>query len=229
MIIEPAISRINRDQIMIVEGYAKKSINPDIAYINISAVFTGTNAGELKKEADKALTQTVNDLLSLSSSMIPQENIKTNYSVSPKYDKESNIIGYIVNPTLIVKTADFTAVDKVIEIAENNKLNLVNSVYFTLDDPVTAKGQLREEAIEAAKTKAEKLIQSTGIRLGNIINISENNYSPYTSNRNDMLLVNSTTGSSADAPVEESGSSTGTFNPGQTEISMTVYLTYAVY
>jgi len=230
VIFEPAISKLNRaqDQQISVDGYAKKDVTPDMAFINISAIFTGTNAGDLKKEADKALTQTVTDIKSLSSSQIDEKNIKTTYTVTPKYDKDyQNIIGYTVNPTLNVKTSDFSAVDKVITAAENNKLNLVNSVYFTLDDPVKAKDELRNEAIAAAKAKAEQLAKETGIRLGNIINISENNYQPYAYDRNNLMLANSVT---KEANVGTPDAQTeNTFNPGQTEISLTVYLTYSVY
>ena len=223
VIIEPAISKLNRNDQISVDGIAKKNVTPDIAYINISAILTGTSAADLKKQADTALTKTVTELKALN---IPEGKIQTTYSVTPKYDKDyQNIVGYTANPTLIVKAQDFTLVDKVIEIAQNNKLILVNNVYFTLEDPVKAKEQLRDEAIAAAKAKAEKLAQETGIRLGNIINISESSYQPYLSNGNMKTTVANdlTTGT---APSSQSDS---TFNPGETEITLTIYLTYSVY
>lgn len=227
LVVEPGISKMTTLHEYTADGVAKTNIVPDIAYVNISAIFTGTNAGDVKKEADKALTDTVNELKALSSSQIKEEEITTNYSLSPKYDKDGqNIIGYTSTPTLEVKTHDFTAIDKVIEIAQNNKLNLVNSVYFTIEDPVTAKEQLREDAIAAAKSKAEKVSSETGLRLGKIINISENNYQPYYSyNSKSMDLANSVTGGINPSTGTESTS----FNPGETEIQLTVYLTYETY
>jgi uncharacterized protein YggE len=226
-IVEPAISKITTNHEFTVDGIAKKNITPDIAYVNISAIFTGDNAGDLKKQADKALTDTVNGLKSLSSSQIKDEEIKTNYSLSPKYDKDGqNIIGYTTTPTLEVKTKDFTAIDKVIEIASQNKLNLVNSVYFTIEDQVKAKEQLRDEAIAAAKAKAEKIARETGLRLGKMTNFSENNYQPYYSYNKMESLANSVTGSDS---VTAPDSTSTTFNPGETEIQMTVYLTYTTY
>jgi hypothetical protein len=227
VIIEPAISKLESNHEYISEGIAKKGLTPDIAYVNISAIFTGTNAGDLKKEADKALTDTVTGLKSLSSSQIKDEEIKTTYSLTPKYDKDGqNIIGYTTTPTLEVKTHDFTAIDKVIEVAQLNKLNLVNNVYFTIEDPVAAKELLRVEAINAAKTKAEKISAETGLRLGKIVNISENSYQPYYSNSKMMdLTANSVSGSPSTAPESDSS----TFNPGETEIQLTVYVTYEIY
>jgi len=227
IIIEPAVSKLATVHEFSVDGLAKKNITPDIAYVEISAILTGTNAGDLKKQADKALTQTVNELKSLSSSQIKEEEIKTNYSLSPKYDNlGQNIIGYTTTPRLEVKTHDFTAIDKVIEIAQKNGLNLVNNVYFTIEDPVAAKEQLREEAILAAKTKAEKISAESGLKLGKLLNISESTYQPYYSNnRSYDMLANSVTSNAGTTPVNE----TSTFNPGETEIQMTVYLTYAIY
>ena len=229
LVIEPGISKMTTVHEYTVDGITKKNITPDLAYVNISAIFTGTNAGDVKKEADKALTDTVTDLKALSGSPIKDEEISTNYSLSPKYDKDGqNIIGYTSTPTLEVKTHDFTVIDKVIEVAQNNKLNLVNNVYFTLEDPVAAKDQLREEAIAAAKAKAEKISTETGLRLGKILNISENNYQPYYSyNTKSMdLLANSVTGGTA--PSSGTTDSTS-FNPGETEVQLTVYLTYETY
>ena len=84
LVVEPGISKMTTLHEYTADGVAKTNIVPDIAYVNISAIFTGTNAGDVKKEADKALTDTVNELKALSSSQIKEEEITTNYSLSPK-------------------------------------------------------------------------------------------------------------------------------------------------
>lgn len=228
VIVEPAISKLQTNHEFTADGLAKKSITPDIAYVNISAVFSGTNAGTLKKDVDKAINDTVTGLKSLSSVQITEEMIKTNYTINPKYDKDGqNIIGYTATPTLEVKTRDFTVIDKVIEVAQANKMILVNNVYFTLEDPVKAKEQLREEAIANAKAKAEKVAAETGLRLGKIVNISENNYVPYYSYQSmDTVKLNSpSTSTSGNTGTRDESS---TINPGQTEIQLTVYITYEI-
>jgi len=227
-VIEPAISKLQTNHEFTADGLAKKSITPDIAYVNISAIFTGTNAGTLKKDVDKAINDTVTGLKSLSSVQIKDEEIKTNYTITPKYDKDyQNIIGYTATPTLEVKTHDFTAIDKVIEVAQTNKLILVNNVYFTIEDPIKAKEQLREEAIANAKAKAEKVAAETGLRLGKIVNISENNYVPYYSyeSRDSAKTMSPSLGTTGSGTNETSS----TVNPGQTEIQLTVYITYEIY
>lgn len=52
--------------------------------------------------------------------------------------------------------------------------NQVNGLSFEIDDPEGLKTEARKKAIEDAKKKANELEGEVGIRLGKIVNFSEN-------------------------------------------------------
>lgn len=220
-LVRPAVRNLVQQQTLAVDGTAKKYIKPDLAIVRVGVVLNKTTAAELKKEADTNLSGTRKELLEMG---IAEEKIRSNYTISPKYDRDYQYIsGYTTRVSMEVKTKDFTQVDAILESAQNNGLILVNSVSFEIEDPIAAKEQLREEAIAAAKTKAEKLSKETGISLGKVVNISEGGYSPY---YNNLYRTNTFLDSSYEMmPIaeEESGS---TMDAGETEIQMTVTLYY---
>lgn len=223
-LVKPALRSLTQQQVLYVDGTAQKYITPDIAFVQVGAYFNGTDAATIKRDADTALNGARDQLLTLG---IASGKIQSNYAFTPKYDTSyQNITGYTAHATMSVKTSDFTQVDKILEIAQTNKLILVDNVYFTLDDPIAAKAQLRTAAIAAAKAKAETMASETGLSLGSVINISEgyNNY-PTTFN---SLKTNVIAPSSGTADQSSSSSDSTAINPGETQIQMTVTLTYEI-
>ena len=89
---------------------------------------------------------------------------------------------------------------------------------FTVDDLEKAKADAREKAIEQAKAKALVLTNQAGLKIVKLVNISEGYaFSPQ------PLYVDAKGGA-----MMESISIAPDIQPGQSEISTTVYLTYRV-
>jgi uncharacterized protein YggE len=228
LMLKPAIKSLAQQQVFTIDGTAQKYITPDLALVQVGAYFNDTNAATIKTQADTALNGTTQQLIAAG---IPAAKIQSTYEINPKYDSSGeNITGYTAHATMSVQTQDFTQVDKILAIAQTNKLNLVDNVSFTLQDPNAAQQQLQSAAISDAQSKAQKMAQETGLSLGKVINISQG-YTPYpvynTNTLNETLIAPGaakTTGQSS-----TSGSSdTTAINPGQTQISMTVTLTYEI-
>lgn len=215
----PAVKNLFLQERFSVEGTAKKYMQPDLALVNVGATIEGLNPAEVKKSADKALNATRDQVLAVG---VKAEKIRSDYSITPKYDKDYlKIIGYTARASMEVKTADFTQVDKILEAAITNGLNQIDNVSFIIEDPIKAKEALRTEAIAAAKAKAEKLANETGMSLGKVVNISEG-YAPYYDYRN-SYKANAIMESAA---VASDAGTSEAINPGETEIQMTVVLTY---
>lgn len=224
VLVKPAFRQMVQQQTLSVEGTAKKYIKPDLALVQVGVIINKSSAVDLKKEADEALSKTQKDLEAMG---ILEEKIKSNYKITPKYDKDYQVItGYSTKVTLEVKTYDFDQVDAILESAQKNGLILVDNVSFVIEDQIKAKEQLREEAIAAAKAKAEKLAQETGISLGKVINISEGGYYPM---YNDYLRTNTMLDGAYEMPAPYTNEeSISTINPGETEIQFTVNLLYEI-
>ncbi len=219
---KPAITDLTNEQTFTVDAVAKSDFAPDLATISTGSITEGTNAKTLRTTADTNLKNAVDQLITFG---IPEGKIKSNYSIDPQYDKDYvTIIGYKANTTLNVETKDFTQIDKILEIAQNNQLNRVSGVYFSFEDPVAIRESLREEAIATAKAKAEKIAKESGLTLGKLLNVYEGNnyaYDNYKVNSYSPMALDSVTSSS------EEGRS-GSFNPGETEMQMEVTLIYEV-
>ena len=95
-------------------------------------------------------------------------------------------------------------------------LTRIDSISFSVDDPSVHYEEAREEAMADAKAKAEQLAELAGVTLGKPTYISEGTQTPPIYPR---LMVEI---------VEEAVVGRTPISPGETEISLTVQVVYAI-
>ena len=176
-----------------------------------------TTVEEAQKKANEKINNTIQAIKKLG---IEEKYIKTiSYNVYPDYDYRSGqkIIGYNINITLQVKVKDFDKVNQVIDTATSLGLNQIGNLEFTLDDEKLeeAKMEARKEAIEKAKIKASQIAKAGGLRLGKIVDISENIIPNYPT----PLLRSTGIGGEVEDQKTE-------IQPGESEITISVILSY---
>lgn len=160
-----------------VEGMGKATAIPNTVLISLGVSKTGQSISDVQSQINKTANSLNSDLKSLG---VEEKNIKTtNYSISPNYDYQSgrqNITGYTATQNLEVKIKPIDLANKVIDKATSDGANLVGGVTFMLDDQTQKEmeNKARQEAVKNAKEKAESLSNASGIRLGRIIDVSEN-------------------------------------------------------
>ncbi len=178
-------------------GEGKVSAKPDIAVASITIL---TEAATSKKAQDdnSAKSNTVVDFLKKQG--VEEKDIKTgSYNIYPKYsyprpvpvplspvmegqsrpdyyDSNPKITGYQVNQTIEVKVRDLNKASQILDGVVAAGANQVNNFSFQIENPEKLKDQARELAIKDAKEKADTLKSQLGVRLGRIINFSENSY-----------------------------------------------------
>jgi uncharacterized protein len=164
-----------------VTGQGKVYAKPDVAQIVI-AVKT-----DQVKEAAQAVQQNTEKMNKVISKLkelgiAEQDMNTTNYSLTPNYEYNSkgerNLKGYDVYQEVTIKVRDLTKVGKMIESSTAAGANQVGSISFIIDDQDQVKKQAREEAIAKAKKKADDLASLTGIKLGKLVNVYENEVNP---------------------------------------------------
>ena len=205
-----------------VTGTGKVSEAPDSATVSFGTTKTASTIADAQNQTNTA-TQAI--LSALRGQGIEEKNIKTtNYSVNPNYDFTSgrqSITGYTVTQNIDVTIQPIEKVNAVLDILTANGANIVGQVSFTFSD--SKKQQLenkaRELAVKEAKTKAEGLANAAGIRLGKIVDVSEQtNEEP----RPIMPM--------ALAKDEASAGGTPTqVTPGENSITLSVTLSYETY
>jgi len=202
-----------------VEGTGKVSAIPDVAEVNLGIEVRRRTVFEAQKEANEKISKITEAVKKLG---IEEKYIKTvNYSVYPEYDfKEGrNIIGYNVNISLLVKVKNFEKINAVIDTATSLGANQVGGLNFTIDDKKLEdlKMQARKQAIEEAKKKAKEIAALAGIRLGKIINVSENSTSPYFPQSLKQMQMGM---GGSDQETQTN------IQPGESEITVSVTLSY---
>lgn len=98
---------------------------------------------------------------------------------APTLDTNPKISGYSVNATIQVKIKDLQKVNAVIDAATQNGANQIFGVNFTLADKEKVLSEARKLAIANAKKKATEIAGQAGITLGRIVNIYDNESTPY--------------------------------------------------
>ena len=207
---------------MMVSDTGKVAVVPDIAKVNLGIEAQGQT---LKKVQDDVNTKSKKLTDSLKKLGVKDNDIKTtNYSVNPEYDYQSQpfrINGYRVSTNYEVKILDFELVNDVLTAATDAGANVIGNISFEVNEETKTKltQEAREKAVKLAKSKAEGLAKASGITLGKIINVTESQGIDYP--RPIMYSKEIAIGAADSSQVAN-------VTPGETEISVTVNLSYEI-
>ena len=169
-----------------VNGQAKIMTTPDIVEMSLGI----ESINKIVSESVQTVSADHEKLISiLLNKGIKENEIKTNrYTINPqyKYTKDgSELTGYKVSHYL---SFTYRNIDKIGELIDTisygpeaigNNLR-IDSINFSIEDPIVFESKLRENAIADAKRKAKELARFANITLGSPIYISENSPTNFT-------------------------------------------------
>jgi hypothetical protein len=207
---------------LVVVGEGKVFVTPDIAKVTFGIQENGTSLKGVQDSVNKK-SKTLTD--SLKKLAIAEKDIKTtSYNVYPQYDYTTptqKITGYQVSTSYEVTIKDFDKVNDVLVAATAAGANTVGVIAFEVNDDTKANKlqEAREEGVRVAKEKAQGLAKAAGISLGKIINISE---SQGGSETRPMYATKDAVGLGGGTPTPAN------IQPGETEISVTISLSYEI-
>lgn len=207
---------------MMVTDTGKVTVVPDIAKVTIGIEKQGQTLKQVQGEVNNTSKKLTDALKKLG---IDEKDIKTtNYSVNPEYDYDSSpykIDGYRVSTNYEVKITDFEKVNDALTIATDSGANVIGNISFEVNEKTKEEytQKAREEAVKLAKNKAEGLAKAGGITLGKIINITESTGYDYP---RPVMYAKELSVGAGDSPE------VANVTPGETEISVTVSLSYEI-
>ncbi len=202
-----------------VTAEGKTTVSPDVAEVSFSVVSQGTNSETLASENNDKMSAVVENI---KSNGVDAKDIKTTgYDLQPRYSYDKNtgksyIYGYTLTQTVFVKVRDLTKVAKVIGGVTPLGINQIGGISFVVDDPEKVLGAARDDAFKKAKAKAEEIAKSSGVRIGEVVSVSEyqNTPIPYFAER---------------AAVGGAGAaSVPTIEPGTQELKVNITITYSI-
>jgi len=213
-------TQTTKNSFFTAEGTGKATSAPDIATVSIGVTQNSFSVADAQNKVNK-ITASIID--SLKKEGIEEKNIKTtNYSVYPEYDNNltRSISRYNVTQTLEIKVKPIEKINKVIDLATANGANITNGAQFSFSDNLKEEleKKAREEAVKMAKKKAEGLAKAAGIRLGKIVDITEQNSTP-------GYIVPLRRGGAIEATDKQEPTD---ITPGENTISVSISLSYEI-
>jgi uncharacterized protein YggE len=219
---QPVSVNVNSQQGIWVSGQGIVNVTPDTANLSLGVNAQSIKVVDAQSQAADAMSKVIS---ALTSNGVDKKDIATqNYSINQltKYDNntgQSIVTGYQVSNIAAVTIRAIDKVGTIIDAvtAAAGDLTRVNGISFSVDKPAQYNDQARALAMADAKAKAQQLASLAGVTLGTPTYIIENpTNTPITYN----LAV----------PQAASGASVATtpINPGQTQITLTVQVAYAI-
>ena len=178
---------------------------------------------ELAQSKNSEAVQKVMDVLTERG--IEDKSIRTtNYSMYPQYDYsemgEQKIIGYVVYTNMSVQDQNIEDLGKLLSACVAAGINNVDNVSFLCSGYDEAYSQALTQAVEASRAKAETLAAAAGKKLGEAVTITEgwqDSSARYEKGMNSFTMEA--------AAMDTAGPA---FQPGETEITANVTVTYSM-
>jgi uncharacterized protein len=201
-----------------VTGEATISAEPNQAQIDIGVVTQARTAPEASKENAERLTRVLAEVKKL---LGKGDEAKTSgYALTPNYrypqGGKPEIVGYNASNTVRIKTTNLEIVGRLIDSAMQAGANNINRLVFTLKDEQAAQLDALRAASGKAKSKAEAIASSLGLKIVKISSVTEGERAIQPIFRQPMLAR--AEAAPAQTPVE----------PGTVDVRSTVSMTVEV-
>ena len=205
-----------------VTGEGKVSVVPDVAILSLGVEAQAVTVAEAQSQASVAMDAVARELDNYG---ITKKDIKTQrFSIYPirkwiRDREEEVLVGYLVNNMVtakVRKVEDTGVIIDAIAVAGGDYIR-INSIAFTVDDPTAYHTEVREKAMADAEAKAKQLADAADVKLGKPTYISESGgFIPVP--REEVFR----------APAPAPGQAATPISPGETEIRLTVQVTYSI-
>jgi len=159
-----------------VIGEGRATAKPDVAMATIGVETIGKTLAEANDRNNAKMEGLVK---TLKASGISDKDIQTaNYSVVPerKYSRETGpgeITSFRISNQVRVKFRDLKKIGATLDQVVKDGANTVQSIAFEADDPTPIRARASAAAVGAAHVKAEEIAKAAGIKLGEVVQISE--------------------------------------------------------
>ena len=202
-----------------VSGQGKVAVIPDVAVLSMGVEAEASTVEGAMDEAAVAMDRVI---VALHSKGVAEKDIKTQwFDIYPIRDWIEDdydvVLGYRVTNMVTVKIRDVESAGDIIDVATKagGDLIRIHGVSFTVDDPSIYESEARALAIADARAKAQQLASFAGVHLGNPFYISESGgffpiYQDY------------------GMGIMEAGRVPTPISPGETEITLTVQMAFAI-
>ena len=223
---------INESPAIWVTGEGKVAIEPELAVLDLSVEVTMETVASARDEAARAMDAV---MTALKSNDVDEKDIQTrNFDIRPRYEwrevtengtrsSRDVLVGYRVSNRLTAKVRDLDEVSTVIDevITAGGDSIRFRDLTFTVEDVSPLLGQLREDAVNDAKAKAQHFADISRVTLGRLLYMAE----PGAGQRGGDVFVRSQSyaleAAAAAPPTGISG--------GELQVTLSIQVAYAIW
>jgi uncharacterized protein YggE len=214
-----------------ISGEGKVIAKPDIATISFGVITQNVDSSKAQTDNDTKMT-TLTNLLK-SQGIDAKDITTTTYNLEPQYDYNyckvgasdyrsctPKITGYQLTQQVAVKIRDFSKINLIVGSLAPNGANNISQISFTVDGLAGYQLQAQIAAIQEVMKKKATLEKATGIRIGQVLSISDGSSVP---------MYNYKTLDAVAAPGLGGGSTgVASINPGSQEITSTQTIVFSL-
>jgi uncharacterized protein YggE len=160
-----------------VTGSGRVALKPDTVLVELGAEVRAANLTEAAAEAARRMTEVLARVKGLG---VADRDITTvTYSVQPvvpprrKEDEIPHIIGYQVANIVQLRIRNLDAAGRILDAAVAAGANTVRGLTFTVDQRAKPEAEARALAVRDATVKARQLAEAGGVKLGELLSVSE--------------------------------------------------------
>jgi uncharacterized protein YggE len=180
-----AAETANREATIVVSGEGTSSIAPDLALISLGVVSLEKTAREALDGNNAAMAAV---LKALKAQGIADKDLQTSdFSLQPQYSYPENtdgtqkppvLTGYQVSNQVTIRVRDLAKLGTILDQTVTLGINQGGEIRFANAAPDKAIEMARVAAVKAAFAKAKTLADEAGVKLGRVVEISENSSRP---------------------------------------------------
>jgi uncharacterized protein YggE len=166
-----------------VTGEGEASVAPDMALLSLTVMREAATAREALDANNAAMTDVTEAIKQFG---IADRDLQTaGLQIMPRYDytnkpdgtQEAKLVAYQVTNTLSVRVRDLVKTGEILDKAVSLGVNEGGNITFANDDPSAVITEARKKAVAEATAKANTLAEAAGVKLGRVVEISDQAYS----------------------------------------------------
>jgi uncharacterized protein YggE len=167
-----------------VTGEGSASAKPDMAILTMTVMRQAASARAALDENNSATASVID---ALKKAGVEERDLQTSgFSINPQYESRKSvsdgdapkIVAYRVSNTLTARVRNLDKLGTILDQSVGLGVNQGGAISFTMDDPSKVISEARTKAMQDAIAKAETLTKTAKVRLGKILEISEQSFQP---------------------------------------------------
>jgi len=159
-----------------VSGEGRAFAAPDLAVFTVAVTALDPSLARATRDASERARKLLDALSTAGVASADRQTVRFDVQIERNQPKPGNpprITGYRVTNAIAVKVRDLAKLGPVLDGALAAGANEAESLALTRADPSAERASALADAVKAARAKAEVMAKAAGLRLGQILELSE--------------------------------------------------------